>query len=377
MFSDKKIFVGDAYAEFIVPNELPKRKLSACSSNLENSSGNLELIATRNSKWLLTNEPNGERACHRLVPPSSPSKVDDCNLRVKNDYVAPLPPDQNVPITQKTPCRLRSSCDSKSYGENSHPQTVEKRSSLPAKRGSSCSQTGRKRISWNSPFLSHSLKDIIRIPQTPLSGGDDLMTTPQRMSPTRERKRNSPIVPQTPSSGSDDLLQSRRAFASDRKSESSFSSATSSSGNHDSFATPEKARTTNGEYYSHVTPTTPSSGGYSLPRKMVTTKRKCNSPTHRTTPSSGDNFYRTSSRSLHTHKRKRNSNTRAEDNLNGSYDDGSTEDEVQIENAEKIRDEFFEKYFASDPRRPDRIHLNTKGLCAIKGIIQSIINVIK
>lgn len=83
-----------------------------------------------------------------------------------------------------------------------------------------------------------------------------------------------------------------------------------------------------------------------------------------TTPFSGENDALTSSEKYHSLKRKRQWNE------GGDY-------VIEIPNADKIRDEYFEKYYDKDKRRPDLIHLNSEGLRVIERIMQDSINASK
>lgn len=358
LFSGRNIFVGDAYAKFIAPKELPNRNVSVTSLNLENSSDSPESTPTPKLKSILSNRKKPRRPEILLKS----SNVDKISVPVQQHCRAPSQLfDQKSSITPML--TGPRSCDSKSSDEDCQ-QPVAKKS---------------KEVVVFNRLFQNSSKGAVTVPSKRLSADGDTITTSSKMLPRNPRPRSAPSA--YSSGGNDSTSPSKRVKPPKGKCNSPITGIkwpsdvnSFSSGGNDSTTQSKKVQPSKEKCNSPITGirwpsdvNSFSSGGNDSTtpsKRMQPPKEKSNSSiTGIKWPS--DVCSMSPSNSSLTPKKMR----RAEYNQNGNCDTSGTEDEIHVENADSIRGDCFEKYFGGDSRRPDGIHLNRKGLFAIKGIL--------
>ncbi|KAK7586053.1 hypothetical protein V9T40_003929 [Parthenolecanium corni] len=277
----EQIFVGDAYAEFIVSKESPKRKLSTSSSHSMKCSSSMESTHTHYRK---RSSFGVVFALSRLGMPFNLS--DETFLAWKRHQSLPLLPQNPVDTTvQRKPRRKSLSFDLESNDTAYQLPTAELKRPLPFPI---------------NRYAARVFGDVMSGPLTSSPGVSDSFMTLSRKIPSRK----------TPAP---------------EKQCNSYSKADVE--HNDSFG-----------------------------------------------QGASEDSFMTLTRTILVAKKQRNSFSTANDEQNDSFGQEASEDKVEIETAPKIREEFFEKYYSSDCRRLDEIHLNEKGLRIIGRIIQNTID---
>ncbi|KAK7586054.1 hypothetical protein V9T40_003930 [Parthenolecanium corni] len=350
-----KIFVADAYSEFIVSKVSPKRKLSTssphstkrrnrmeptpsklhsmkCSNSMEPTPSplistkrrcSMELMRTHNRKRLSSSAFD---VLFRLGIPFNSSE--ETFLASKPRRSLPLLSQNSVDTTvQKKPRRRSLFFDSESNDTDCQPPAVKRR---------------KRTVFPFDRYTARVLGEVMTGPLTSSPGVNDSFMTPSKKIPSRR----TPIVKKRRVSYSEADVEQNDSFCQE---------------------TSEDLSTT-------------------LSRNMLVLKKKrysCSKADVEHNNSFGqevaEDSFMTSSRKTPTRtilvvKKQRNSYLTANDEQNDSFGREPSEDKVEIETAPKIREEFFEKYYSSDCRRLDQIHLNEKGLRIIGRIIQNTID---